>query len=73
MRVPHRADSIDAELLTLRSEFEKSSATYDREIDGLMADVSGDVRGGVMRTSSPEEPSSRFATQVAEAGAEGGR
>merc|ERR1740138_717465 len=28
-------NSIDAELLTLRSEFEKSSATYDREIDGL--------------------------------------
>ena len=27
--------SIDAELLTLRSEFEKSSATYDREIEGL--------------------------------------
>ena len=28
-------NSIDAELLTLRSEFEKSSATYDREIEGL--------------------------------------
>ena len=28
-------NSIDAELLTLRSEFEKSSATYDREIMGL--------------------------------------
>merc|ERR1719230_2278899 len=28
-------NSIDAELLTLRSEFEKSSSTYDREIEGL--------------------------------------
>jgi hypothetical protein len=28
-------NSIDAELLTLRSEFDKSSATYDREIEGL--------------------------------------
>ena len=26
-------NSIDAELLTLRSEFEKSSATYDKEIE----------------------------------------
>jgi kinesin family member C2/C3 len=28
-------NSIDAELLTLRSEFQKSSATYEREIEGL--------------------------------------
>ena len=28
-------NAVAAELLTLRSEFEKSSATYDKEIEGL--------------------------------------
>lgn len=58
-------NSIDAELLTLRSEFEKSSATYDREIEGLRLTLEKERKTGeAMKRSLLAEEEEVAAVQV---------